>query len=270
MRHQINSSVTLDYAPSVNREENLYPFGSSAYFFETKRLFFNFDTSIEVKTRRSQSALRVFNFDTRLTADFTPVEALNNRKYVPVESTFTIVPLASRNLNIIVRTTHDPNESPIDRKRFKQVGIRSNLSYRRQKWDVALGNAFSKRTQFASRSINGSLRYRPSQLLEFELSADYDWIEKQFYSQRATIRRNLHDWDLRISWNRTGIKPKEPTPYNNVRQDFTFQINLITEPAASVGLGYDATTGTWGFRSLPVGVPYNAFGAGNALGRSYF
>jgi len=273
MRHQINSSVTLDYAPSVNREDNLYPFGSSAYFFETKRLFFNFDTSIEVKTRRSQSALRVLNFDTRLTADFTDFAASNNRKYDLIESAFTFVPLASRNLNMTVRTTHDPNESLIDGKRFKQVGISSNLRYQRKKWDAALGNYFSKRTQLASRRINGSFRYRwgdPRPLLELELSGDYDWIERQFYSQRATIRRNLHDWELRISWNRTGIKPKEPTPYNNVRQDFTFQINLITEPAASVGLGYDATTGTWGFRSLPVGVPYNAFGAGNALGRSYF
>ena len=44
----------------------------------------------------------------------------------------------------------------------------------------------------------------------------------------------------------------------------------IADSAASVGLGYDAVTETWGFRSLPVGVPYNAFGVGNAMSRSYF
>ena len=73
---------------------------------------------------------------------------------------------------------------------------------------------------------------------------------------------------MTIRWNRIGIK-REP-PFDNVRQDFTFQINLIAEPAASVGVGYDATTDTWGFRTLPTGVPYDSFGVGNSLGRSYF
>ena len=270
MRHQINSRVSFDYSPPAEREDapQLYPFGPSVYFFERKQLSYNFDTSIEVKTRGSRSALRVLHFYTRIAADFTKFEALNERRYVPIESRMTIVPLASRNLNITLTSTHDPNESRYDGKRFKQIGFRSNVSYRREKWNIRFGNAFTKRTQRASRSLTGSFRFRPNRLLELNVSVNYDWIEKQFYSQSIMLRRNLHNWNMTIRWNRIGIK-REP-PYDNVRQDFTFQINLIAEPAASVGVGYDATTDTWGFRSLPAGVPYNSFGVGNSLGRSYF
>ena len=101
------------------------------------------------------------------------------------------------------------------------------------------------------------------------MSLIYYPIEGQFYSQRISMTRNLHDWNLRISWNRVGIK-REDSPYNNVRQDFTFQVNLIQEPAVSMGVGYDATTETWGVRTVPAGMPYNAFGSGSSLGRSYF
>ncbi len=270
MRHQINSRVSFDLAPPVDDEDapQLYPFGPSVYFFERKNLSYNFDTSIEVKTRGSRSALRVLHFNTRIAADFTKFEALNERRYVPIESVLTIVPLASQNLNFRFRSTHDPNASFLDGKRFKQVGFRSNVSYRRDKWNITLGNAFTKRTERAFRSLTGSFRFRPSQLLELNFRVNYDWIEKQFYSQSITLRRNLHNWNMTIRWNRIGIK-REP-PFDNVRQDFTFQINLIAEPAASVGVGYDATTDTWGFRTLPSGVPYDAFGVGNSLGRSYF
>ncbi len=270
MRHQINSRVSFDFAPPVDREDapELYPFGPSVYFFERKNLSYNFDTSIEVKTRGSRSALRVLHFNTRISADFTKFEALAERRYVPIESRMTIVPLASRNLNIRFTSTHNPNESLLDGKRFKQVGFRSNVSYRRDKWNITFGNAFTKRTQRAFRSLTGSFRFRPSHLLELNFRVNYDWIEKQFYSQSITLRRNLHNWNMTIRWNRIGIK-REP-PFDNVRQDFTFQINLIAEPAASVGVGYDATTDTWGFRTLPSGVPYDAFGVGNSLGRSYF
>lgn len=270
MRHQINSRVSFDYAPPVDREDSppLYPFGPSVYFFERKHLSYNFDTSIEVKTRGSRSALRVLHFNTRVAVDFTKFEALGERRYVPIESTLTIVPLASRNLNFRFRSTHDPNESRLDGKRLKQVGFRSNISYRRDKWNITLGNAFTKRTERASRSLTGSFRFRPSRLLEMNINVNYDWIEKQFYSQSIMLRRNLHNWNMTIRWNRIGIK-RDP-PFDNVRQDFTFQINLIAEPAASVGVGYDATTDTWGFRTLPAGVPYDSFGVGNSLGRSYF
>ena len=270
LRHQINSGVFFNYLPAVDRDENsrLYPFGPSTYFYERKDITYQLETSIEIKTRKHRSALRLFDFRTQLRGDFTEYAAENNRTYDYIESDITITPLPSRNMSIIMRSTHDPNVSEIDGKRFKQVGFRSNFSYRRDKWNLTFGNSFSKRTKYASRRINSSFQFRPSSLFEIDFSADYDWIEKQFYSQSLTVRRNLHDWDLRLSWHRIGIK--RPPNYDNVRQDFTFQINLIADPTASVGLGYDAVTETWGFRSLPVGVPYNAFGVGNAMSRSYF
>ena len=268
MRHQMNSTVSASYAPAVDREDNLYPFGPSTYFYEAKDLTYRFDTSIEIKTKKNKTPLRILQFRTRLRADYTDYAAEWNRKYDFIESDITMTPLAKQNMNIMIRTTHNPNESELDKKRFKQVGFRSNINYRQEKWDFSIGNSFSKRTSRASRRINFSFQFRPNSLIEIDLGADYDWIEKQFYSQRMTLRRNLNVWDLRISWHRVGIKRRPP--YNNVRQDFTFQLNLLADPAVAVGLGYDATTETWGFRSLPVGVPYNAFGVGNGLSRSYF
>ena len=270
LRHELQSSLTFDYQPPVDEDNSLYPFGPSTYFYERKRLTYNFNTNIEIKTRRSQSAHRIFYFDTRLTADFTEFESLYRRKYEPIESDFTIVPLPSRNLNMTVRLTHDPNPHPEDGKKFKMVGVRTNVRYTRQKWYVSVGNSFSKRHTSirASRSMTANGRYRFSKDLEFDFSLIYYPIEKQFYSQRISINRNLHDWNLRISWSRVGIK-RDP-PYDNVRQDFTFQVNLIGEPAVSTGVGFDATTDTWGLHTLPAGVPYNAFGSGNSLGRSFF
>ena len=270
LRHEIQSSLTFDYQPPIDRDNNLYPFGPSTYFYERKRLTYNFNTNIEIKTRRSQSAHRIFYFDTRFTADFTEFESLYRRKYEPIDSDFTIVPLPSRNLHMTVRLTHDPNPHPEDGKQFKTVGIRTNIRYTRQKWYVSVGNSFSKRhTSFrASRSITANGRYRFNEDLEFDFSLIYYPIDGQFYSQRISLNRNLHDWNLRISWSRVGIK-RDP-PFNNVRQDFTFQVNLIGEPAVSMGVGYDATTDTWGMHTLPAGVPYNAFGTGNSLGRSFF
>jgi hypothetical protein len=269
MRHQIDSRLKLDYQPPVEREEdNLYQFGPSTHFFERKNLSYIFRTSIEVKTRRSKSALRLLDFTTRLRVDFSERAKERNRKYELIESDFRVTPLASRKLTITMRTTHNPNESEIDGKRYKMVGFRSNLRYRRTKWHLSLGSSFTKRTGRARRNYTASWSYRPSRLLEFDFNVIYDWIEQQFYSQSIAIRRNLHDWNLTIRWNRRGIK--RGISSDNVRQDFIFQINLIEESAASVGLGYDATTDTWGFRSLPAGVPYNAFSAGTTLGRSYF
>ena len=271
LRHEIQSSLRFNYQPAVDENENLYPFGPSTYFYERKRLTYNFNTNFEIKTRRSQSAHRVFYFDTRLTADFTEFDPLYRRKYEPIESDFTFVPLPSRNLNMTVRFTHDPNPHPDDGKQFKMVGFRTNIRYTRPSWNISLGNSFSKRhtSRRTSRSITATGRYRFSQDLEFNVSLIYYPIEGQFYSQRISMTRNLHDWSLRISWNRVGIK-REDSPYNNVRQDFTFQVNLIQEPAVSMGVGYDATTETWGVRTVPAGMPYNAFGSGSSLGRSYF
>ena len=271
LRHEIQSSLRFNYQPAVDEDESLYPFGPSTYFYERKRLTYNFNTNFEIKTRRSQTAHRIFYFDTRLTADFTEFDPLYRRKYEPIESDFTFVPLPSRNLNMTVRFTHDPNPHPDDGKQYKMVGFRSNIRYTRQSWNVSIGNSFSKRhtSRNASRSLTATGRYRYSRNLEFDVSLIYYPIERQFYSQRITMTRNLHDWNLRISWNRVGIK-REDSPYNNVRQDFTFQVNLIQEPAVSMGVGYDATTETWGLRTVPAGSPYNAFGSGNSLGRSYF
>ena len=271
LRHEIQSSLRFNYQPAVDEDENLYPFGPSTYFYERKRLTYNFNTNFEIKTRRSQSAHRIFYFDTRLTADFTEFDPLYERQFEPIESDFTFVPLPSRNLNMTFRVTHDPNPHPVDGKQFKVVGIRTNIRYTRQSWNISIGNSFSKRhtSRSASRSITATGRYRYSQNLEFDLSLIYYPIDRQFYSQRLTVTRNLHDWSLRISWNRVGIDRGDPR-YNNVRQDFTFQVSLIQEPAISMGVGYDATTETWGLRTVPAGVPYNAFGSGNSLGRSFF
>ena len=270
LRHEIQSSLRYDYQPAVDKDDNLYPFGPSTYFYERKRLTYSFNTGIEIKTRRSQSAHRIMYFDTRLTADFTEFDPLYERQFEPIESDVTIVPLPSRNLNMTIRMTHDPNPHPDDGKQFKLVGFRSNIRYTRQSWNVSIGSSFSKRhtARRASRSITATGRYRLSRNLEFNASLIYYPIDGQFYQQRLSMTRNLHDWNLRISWSRIGIK-RDP-PYDNVRQDFTFQVSLIQEPAVSMGVGYDATTETWGIRTLPAGTPYNAFGVGNSLGRSYF
>ena len=270
LRHEIQSSLRYDYQPAVDRDDNLYPFGPSTYFYERKRLTYSFNTGIEIKTRRSQSPHRIMYFDTRLTADFTDFDPLYERQFEPIESDVTIIPLPSRNLNVTIRMTHDPNPHPDDGKQFKMVGFRSNIRYTRQSWNVSIGSSFSKRhtARRASRSLTATGRYRLSRNLEFNASLIYYPIDGQFYQQRLSMTRNLHDWNLRISWSRIGIK-REP-PYDNVRQDFTFQVSLIQEPAVSMGVGYDATTETWGIRTLPAGTPYNAFGAGNSLGRSYF
>ncbi len=270
LRHEIQSTLRYDYQPAVDKNDNLYPFGPSTYFYERKRLSYNFNTAIEIKTRRSQSPHRVFYLNTRLTADFTEFDPLYERQFEPIESDFTFVPLPSRNLNMTIRTTHDPNPHPVDGQQFKMVGFRSNIRYTRQTWNISIGSSFSKRhtARRASRSITATGRYRVSRNLEFDANVIYYPIDGQFYQQRLSMTRNLHDWNLRISWSRIGIK-RDP-PYDNVRQDFTFQVNLIQEPAVSMGVGYDATTETWGIRTLPAGVPYNAFGAGNSLGRSYF
>ena len=269
MRHQIQSSLSFNYQPPVDRDNNLYQFAPSTFFFERKRLSYNFRTSFEVKTRRSKRPLSLLDFDTRLLADFSR-DTVRGRVYEPIRSDVTITPLASRNLRISFDMTHDPNEHPVDGKHFKMVDFASNVRYGRKKWNMSLGSSFSKRltSTRTSRNIIGSLRFSPNRLLNVSASVTYNWIERQFYRQRISIQRNLHDWNLRLSWYRTGIK-RNP-PYNNVRQDFTLQLNLIADPTASVGFGYDATTETWGFRTLPAGVPYNAFSAGNSLSRSYF
>ena len=217
LRHEMQSSLRFDYQPPVDENDDLYPFGPSTYFYERKMLTYNFNTSIEIKTPRGQSPHRVLYFDTRLTADFTDFDPLYKRKYEPIESDFTFIPLPSRNLNVTIRFTHDPNPHPVDEKQFKMVGFRSNIRYTRQSWNVSIGSSFSKRhtSRRASRSITATGRYRVNRNLEFDVSLIYYPIEKQFYSQRIMMTRNLHDWNLRISWNRILSGTTHPTVLNN-------------------------------------------------------
>ena len=130
LRHQINSGVYFNYQPAVDRDENsrLYPFGPSTYFYERKDISYTLETSIEIKTRKHRSALRLIDFRTQLRGDFTEYAAENNRTYDYIESDITLTPLPNRTMSIIMRTTHDPNPSEVDGKRFKQVGFRSNFS----------------------------------------------------------------------------------------------------------------------------------------------
>ena len=261
MRHQIQSSLSFDYQPPVDRDNNLYQFAPSTFFFERKRLSYNFRTSFEVKTRRGKRPLSLLDFDTRLLADFSR-DTVRGRTYEPIRSDVTITPLASRNLRITFDLTHDPNLDSATGKRFKMTEFASNVRYSRKKWNVGVGSSFSKRlgSSRASRNILANFRFSPNRLFSVNGSLSYKWIEREFYRQQISIQRNLHDWNLRLSWYRIG----------KVRQDFTLQLNLIADPTASVGFGYDNTTESWGFRTLPAGVPYNAFSARNALSRSYF
>ena len=270
LRHQIFTTIRFDYTPPVTEESDLYPFGPSAYYYEKKTLGFDFRTNFDVKTRRNEK-FTFLNFNTGLTRDFTEYEyeTIGQRKYDFIRSRLTITPFPSRKLRISINTTHDPNERE-DGTRFKQIGFRSSLSYSsgsyRKGWSFNIGNSYSKLYTSPSRYVIAGFDYRPNRLFQIDVDVQYDWIKKQFYSQSITIKRNLHCWDLRLSWRRLGIKRP---PYNNIRQEFTFQINLISDPTITMGMGYDATTKTWGIQSLPVGIPYDTFAPGG-LGRSYF
>ena len=46
LRHEIQSSLRFNYQPAVDEDENLYPFGPSTYFYERKRLTYNFNTEL--------------------------------------------------------------------------------------------------------------------------------------------------------------------------------------------------------------------------------
>lgn len=269
LRHQIKTAVEFSYTPPVTRESDLYPFGPSAYYYERKILSFDFRTNFDVKTQKGEK-FTLLNFSTGLTRDFTEYEILDRRKYDFVRSRMLITPTPSGSLRISLNTTHDPNKRE-DGTRFKQIGFRSNLSYSsgsyQKGWSFNIGNSYSKFRTTPRRYINAGFDYRPGQFFEIDADVQYDWIEKQFYSQSITIRRNLHCWDLRLSWRRIGLKRGSP-PYN-IRQEFTFQINLIADPTITLGVGYDAMTKTWGIQSLPVGIPYDTFAPGG-LSRSYF
>ncbi|MBM3241408.1 hypothetical protein FJZ31_34440 [Candidatus Poribacteria bacterium] len=292
LRHQIETILRFDYTPSVTEEENtLYPFGPSAYMYARKKLLLDFETDIQIKTRRN-TKFTLLSFRTDFGRDFTYNEDgqtiggyYGTKKYDYISSYLTLTPLPSRNLRLTVNSTHDPNQSG-DGKKIKMIGFRMNLDYSRgtytKGWGVNLGNNYYKYYRTPSRNILAGFHYRPSRNFEIDVDVTFDRIAKgtwhppifgrlfdwgirgEFYSQRVTLRRNLHDWDLRVSWYRTGLS----TGY--VSKDFVFQINLIADSAVTMGLGYDAVTETWGLQSLPVGMPYGAFSGTSRLGRSYF
>ena len=295
LRHQMQSVLRFDYTPPVTEEENtLYPFGPSAYMYERKNLRFDFDTNIQIKTRRN-TKFTILSFNTDFGRDLTYQEDgqttgryYGTKKYDYIRSYLTITPLPSRNLRVTFNSTHDPNKSldSENSKRIRMIGFRANLDYSHgtytKGWGFNLGNNYSKYYNTPRRNILAGFHYRPSKNFEIDVDVQFDrtakgtwsppvfgrlfdWnIRGEFYSQRVTLRRNLHDWDLRISWYRTGLS----TGY--VSKDFVFQINLIADPSVTLGLGYDAVTETWGLQSLPVGMPYGAFSGSSRLGRSYF
>ena len=279
LRHQIETELLFNYTPPVAREEDLYPFGPNAYLYERKKLTFRLRTDIRIKTR-GDTDLSLFSFNTSVARDFTYKKDgqtssgfYSRREYDDIYSTLNITPLPSRNLRISARITHDPNESDEDGKRFKMKRFQSTLDYSRgtytKGWGFNFGNQYYKYYQKASRNFIAGFNYRPGRSMGIDVDVTYDWVAKDFYSQRIVFRRNLHDWDLRISWRRTGLSKKDGVSKGYVSKDFTFQINLIADPSATVGLGYDAYTKTWGLQSLPVGMPYGGFGS-SRLGRSYF
>jgi len=277
LRHQIVTSIRYDRTPDVAEKENLYTFGPSAYIYERNKLLFDFETDMQIKLRRGDRKFTLFSFDTGWAIDYsaeTSEYSYYRRKYDYIRSRFTITPLPSRNLRININTTHDPEEEEEGGRRFKMTGFQGSMNYSRgtyvRGWRFNFGNSYYEYySGNPSRTIFTGFNLRPSRKLEIDVNIQYDWIKKDFYSQRITFRRNLHCWDLRLTWRQIGTTKKIGDTVIKPRRDFTFQINLIADPSATIGLGYDATTETWGIQSLPVGVPYGAFGTGR-IGRSYF
>jgi parvulin-like peptidyl-prolyl isomerase len=261
LRHSINIDTSFDYSPAIERRRDLYPFGPTAYAYEKKRLRMGLSSRIDIKTRRNFK-YNLLSFDAYTARDFTRDKYLGYREWDYLRTTLYLTPLPEGDLRLGFTSTYDPNLR--DGRRFKQIGFSSSLSYRHgdytKGWEFHVGNQFTKFYRTPSRTILAGFDLRPNKLFQIELDVQYDWVRRDFYSQRLTLRRNLHDWDLRITWYRIGYG-------ESMRKDFTFQINLIADPSAAIGVGYDAVTESWGIRSLPVGVPYGFIGRG--LGRTY-
>jgi parvulin-like peptidyl-prolyl isomerase len=301
LKHELTTTAQFDWAPSANdREEDpdnplpstvkLYPFGSNAYLFEQKRVRFSANTGVLIKTRTNK-VINALNMDASVSRDFTERRALDNRKWEFINSRLAFSPLATGDLYGSITATVDPNtypaDSPIRRDPFTLIGFSSAVHYRagdyQKGWSADFGTQYIQYTRSGRRTVNGAFSWRPSTLFEILVDAQYEYDRFRIaaptgwranplaqglrlaylhpYSQNITIRRNLRDWDLRISWRRYGST-------GNVRKEFTYQINLIADPLITVGAGYDAVTESWGLRSLPIGVP--ATFAGGRLGRSGF
>jgi parvulin-like peptidyl-prolyl isomerase len=301
LRHEVRTEAGFDWAPSINDPEEdpnnpapdaikLYPFGSSTYLYERKYFRVSLTTNLQIKTR-SNKVIQAMNLSVRTSRDFSQREALGNRQWEFISALMNFSPLTNNNLYGSVQATVDPNTYPADssiqRPPFSLIGFSSAIHYRggtySKGWSADLGSQYTQYTNVGRRSLVTGFSWRPNTLFEITMDTQWDYDRYRLkdpsgwrtnavaeatriaylhpYSQNITIRRNLRDWDMRITWRRYGS-------LGNVRKEFTYQINLIADPTVTMGAGYDGITNSWGFRSLPIGVP-TTFTAGG-LGRSRF
>ncbi|MDE0021668.1 MAG: peptidylprolyl isomerase [Candidatus Poribacteria bacterium] len=301
LRHEIAASADFDWSPSANDEAEdpdnpdpddilLYPFGSSVYVYERKEIGMSFGSTIRVKTKLNKE-FQALRFDASVSRDFTNRPYLGNRKWDFLRMELSSQPLSSGKLTTTVTSNWDPNtyspDSAIQRDPFTMVSFSSSVRYRSgdftKGWSVNVGTQYQRLASRSPRSAFTSFSWRPSKLFNIDVSArwEYDrdrlenppaWRSNSIakaigiahihpYSQEIRLRRNLRDWDMRITWRRFGS-------LGNVRKEFTYQINLIADPTLTLGVGHDAVTNDWGFRSLPLGVPPTF--TGGSLGRSRF
>ena len=269
----------------------LYPFGSSTYLFERKFVSLNLTSAFQIKTRQAET-INGLTLSLRTSRDFSEREALGDRKWEFISGTGRFSPLASGNLSGTLNASWDPNTygptSTIQRPPFSLVQFSSSVRYRsgdfRKGWSTDFGTQYQRLTGRARRNLVFGFDWRPSRLFQIDVDTrfEYDrnrlgpdddipaWRESDVwkalriaylhpFSQQISMRRNLRDWDLRITWRRSGST-------GSVRKEFTYQINLIADPTIPLGAGFDAVTNRWGLRSLPIGVPPTF--SGGSLGRS--
>lgn len=271
----------------------LYPFGSSTYLYERKHVRMNLTSAFQIKTRQGET-INGLTLSFRTSRDFSKREVLGDRKWEFITGTGRFSPLASGNLSGTINASWDPNTygptSRVQRPPFSMVQFSSSVRYRsgdfRKGWSTDFGTQYQRLTSRAQRNLVFGFDWRPSRLFQIDVDTrfEYDrhrlgpdddipaWRESDVwkalrvaylhpFSQQVSVRRNLRDWDLRITWRRSGS-------IGNVRKEFTYQINLIADPTITVGAGFDAVTNRWGIRSLPIGVPPTF--SGGSLGRSRF
>ena len=301
LRHEITSSASLDWSPSANDEVDdpddldpdavlLYPFGSSVYVYERKDLSMRIGSTVRVKTKLNKE-FQAVRFNASLKRDYTNRPSLGNRKWDFLRMEMSSQPLPSGRLSMTLSGNWDPNTYPPDsalqRDPFTLVSFSSSFRYRSgdfsRGWSADFGTQYQLLSARSPRSAYTGFSWRPSKLFSVDVSARWEYDRDRLdnppawrtngaaralgiahihpYSQEIRIRRNLRDWDMRMTWRRFGS-------LGNVRKEFTYQINLIADPTLTLGVGHDAVTNDWGFRSLPIGVPPTF--TGGSLGRSRF
>jgi hypothetical protein len=92
---------------------------------------------------------------------------------------------------------------------FATVNLASNESARdfSLPWQISLAWNFSQSQKQQGNpslskysSMNGSLSFSLTQNWKFDLSANYDLIQKEFAAPSVSISRNLHCWIMNFSW----------------------------------------------------------------------